>query len=227
MLFGAVVLRPEDEARMTSECETVAARHGLPGLPEWKWTKVSRAKLSAYIAIVDCIFDNAARGRVEVHILSVKCAELDHRTYNAGDPDIGFNKFLYQLLLHKVGIRFGDTERLYAYLDARTTTHSPSDLQLVLNNGTAKKLGDHTKAPWRLVVHRDSKTSRLLQVADIMTGAHAFHKNGHHRVRGAAPAKLRLAEHIAARAGVRELGHATGRSDCTMWNFQLRPRRGP
>jgi hypothetical protein len=62
--------------------------------------------------------------------------------------------------------------RLYAnlfhvYPDRRNTTQTPEGLRLILNRGCRSK-GDKRDWPFRRCQFRDSKTTSLLQLADII-----------------------------------------------------------
>jgi len=110
----------------------------LPELPkgEAKWTRVSMSKLAAYKRIVDVLFKNIEA--IHFHSLVVDTTLLDHRRFNEGNREIGFNKEIYQLAM-----KFA---RLYPYLfhvypDHRETTQKPEDLRTILNRGCSKKTG--------------------------------------------------------------------------------------
>jgi hypothetical protein len=107
----------------------------LPELPkgEAKWTRVSMSKLAAYKRIVDVLFKNIEA--IHFHSLVVDTTLLDHRRFNEGNREIGFNKEIYQLAM-----KFA---RLYPHLyhvypDYRETTQKPEDLRTILNRGCAK-----------------------------------------------------------------------------------------
>src|SRR5262249_33154367 len=71
----------------------------LPELPkgEAKWTRVSMNKLVAYKRIVDVLFKNIEA--IHFHSLVVDTTLLDHRRFNEGNQEIGFNKEIYQLAM--------------------------------------------------------------------------------------------------------------------------------
>jgi hypothetical protein len=63
----------------------------------------------------------------------------------------------------------------------------------------------------------------MMQIADVLMGAVGFHCNGHHLVAQASPAKIELAEMIAALAGVRTLAVQTqrGAGQFEIWRFRF------
>ena len=87
LVLGAVVI----ELLNAPKIEGLIAKARLPELPlgEAKWTKVSKAKLPAYKRLVDVLFDNIKD--VHFHSLFVDTTQQDHKKYNQGDSEIGFN----------------------------------------------------------------------------------------------------------------------------------------
>ncbi|WP_111266311.1 DUF3800 domain-containing protein [Marilutibacter maris] len=226
MVLGALVLPGSGVAPATQMVEDVLTVHRMSN-SEFKWSKVSRGKADAYRAIINLYFDEFAPRGAEFHALVIDNHELDHRGYNNGDPDLGFNKFLFSLLRHRVGRRFGCTERIVVDLDARNTSRHPDELQRVLNSAMGRDLGDFHIAPFSRIAHRDSRNTRLLQLADLLAGAVAWHKNDHDAHPHASPAKVALANHIANRVGLSRIGLDSPKSETrlSVWNHALK-RRG-
>jgi hypothetical protein len=192
----------------------------LPELPknEMKWVKVSQTKLPAYIRFVD-VFFSQPRGVMDFHSIVVDTSRQRHELYNRGSREIGFNKEVYQLAM-KCGLLY---ETLFhVYPDHRVTNQRPEDLRLMLNRGIRKK-GDQRDWPYRRLQFRDSKKTLLLQLADILSGALAFHLNGHRNRHTASPAKIELSDHILRSANIRDVFRDTQRrGKFTVWHRQLR-----
>jgi hypothetical protein len=215
--------------------EVAGAEHALSDLladqhmrAELKWTKVSRGKLPAYRSMIAFYFDQLVPKGAEFHAVIVNCQELDHGTYNEGDAELGFNKFLFNLLHFRVARNFGHFERIVVDLDSRNATRDPMELQAVLNMRFARETRDVTRPPFARVAFRDSKSTRLLQLSDLMTGAIAWHKNQHDAAPEASASKCEMAEYVASRVGLRRLGDDAPRREVRLscWTFQLRPRKG-
>jgi len=225
MVLGALVLPGPGVAPATQMVEDVLASHRMSN-SEFKWCKVSRGKADAYRALADLYFDEFASRGAEFHALVIDNHELDHRGYNNGDADLGFNKFLFSLLHYRVGRRFGGEERIVVDLDARNTSRHPNELQRVLNSAMGRYLGDYRIAPFARVAHRDSRNTRLLQLADLLAGAVAWHKNDHDARPDASPAKMALANHIASRVGLNRISFNSPKSETrlSVWNHALRKR---
>lgn len=226
MVLGALIVPGMLVAEAEQRLESFLASSRLPS--EMKWTKVSRSKLGVYRDFASLHFDYLVPAGAEFHALALDCRELDHRAFNDGDPDLGYNKFLFQLLFHRVGRRFGHVEKIVVDVDARNSSREVSELEAVLNSRTARHFGDTHRRPFARIAHRCSRSTRLLQLSDLLTGAVAWHKNDHDAIEGASESKIALATHIASRLGLRRLGASSPRRETrlSVWNFQLRARRG-
>jgi hypothetical protein len=192
----------------------------LPELPEKeaKWTKVSRAKLAAYKRIVDTLFDNPKL--VNFHSLIVDTTYVDHRRWNDGSREIGFNKEIYQLA--RKFARMYKKPVFHLYPDQRETSQNPEDLRLVLNRGR-KKDGDKRDWPFRRCQFRNSETTLRLQLVDVVIGALAFELNGHGKAADASPAKIELSAYVLKRAGIVDARKDTARvATFTMWHRRLK-----
>ncbi|MCC7049517.1 MAG: DUF3800 domain-containing protein [Alphaproteobacteria bacterium] len=217
LILGALTL---PIAKSTAFLESVATNR-LPELPqgEMAWVKVSTTKLPAYLRVVDTFFD---LGEAQFHIVVVDTSKLDHRYFNEGSREVGFNKEVYQLV-RKCG-RLYRSDVFHVYLDERNSPQPAEKLRTILNFG-ASKSGDKRAWPFRRVQFRDSSKSPILQVADILTGAIAFHLNGHATSAGASNAKLTLSRHILGRARIQNPALDTSVSGkFTIWHRQLRKR---
>lgn len=192
----------------------------LPELPEGeaKWTKVSNAKLAAYKRMVDVVFDHQEKWHF--HSLFVDTTQQNHKKYNEGDSEIGFNKELYQLA-NKIRQLYAK-EYFHIYPDYRDTKSAPEELRVILCQG-AKKRGDRRDWPVRRCQFRDSKKTIPLQVADILIGAIAYQLNGHDKAQEANPAKVELAQYIMKRASITDITKGTVRAaKFSVWPRQLR-----
>lgn len=217
LVLGGVTARTEDVpelVRLIRDARSAQLPHG-----EMKWTKVSGAKLPAYKAVVDAFFDMSRRDAAHFHSVIVDMAKFNNHKFNGGDREVGFSKMMFQLLA-KFG-RIYD-ERLYVYLDSRTTRQSLDDWRLMLNRYIAKRR-QLTEWPYRRLVFRDSKESDVIQLNDILLGAIAWVKNGHGDRDGASSAKNELAGYVMERANLSSLDIDTlkGQNRFSVWNFRL------
>ena len=216
LVLGGIIIPTDEAARVVNAL--LATR--FPELPngEMKWGKVSKTKLPAYVRVIDLFFSNEFRD-LHFHSLVVDTSKHDHRRFNSGSREIGFNKEVFQLA-QKFGRLY--PARFHIYPDERKTDQRPEDLRLMLNRYINKKLPERDW-PFRRVQFRDSKKTPLLQLADTLSGAIAYRLNGHDRQPGASPAKSSLSQYVLERAGVRDAFHDTNiRGRFTIWHRQLR-----
>ncbi|MBB5713585.1 hypothetical protein FHS94_000404 [Sphingomonas aerophila] len=180
----------------------------LPELPfgELKWGKVSRAKYSAYRRYADQFFDDESLSQAKFHSLVVDTSQLDHKRFNDGSREIGFNKELYNLATKCA--RLQRTGYFHLYPDYRDTNQRPEDLRNILNYGRHKK-GDGRSWPFRRCQFRDSAKTPLLQLVDLLLGALAYGVNRHFDHENASSHKRDLARHILRRAGIKGLQRDT------------------
>jgi hypothetical protein len=211
LVLGAVVVQLTNSQIIND----LIAKARLPELPfnEIKWTKVSTAKLPAYTRVVDVLFDRP--DELHFHSLFVDTTKHNHKKFNQGDSEMGFNKEVYQLA-NKVG-RMYDAYYFHLYPDYRDTKSLPEELRLNLNRGAAKR-GDERDWPIRRCQFRDSKQIQILQLVDVIVGAIAFQLNGHDKVQDANPAKIVLAKYVMQRAGIADILKGTARTGkFTVW----------
>jgi hypothetical protein len=98
-----------------------------------------------------------------------------------------------------------------------------SDLKDILNAGIKKKL-NVTDNRILNVQAIDSKSSDVLQIADILMGAIGYDKNGYMLLSGSNQGKIDLCMHIAKSAGLTNLKENTkwGVLRFKIWNFRFR-----
>lgn len=196
LIIGGIAVRLDQISELEERLRAVRARYpGHLANNEVKWSKCSRGVLQYYKDFADVFFAAADRDLASFTSLWVDKTTFDHRTYNAGSPDIGFNKMVYQLLLHKVGKVWGNDYRITVKLDKRCSKHDPNELSAMLNHDLRRK-GIET-FPFKRIEFKDSKKSELIQLNDLLIGALGCH---HNPMQGRAEHKLELAAHILAQA---------------------------
>jgi hypothetical protein len=226
LVLGALIVERDQVATATEKIQHARSAHGL-SQHEVKWGRVSNYHAEGYRAIVDAFFEMNADDVLDYHALAVDTSTFDHATHSGGDSEAGFNKLIFQLLLHRIGVRYGPLYRIEAYLDHRVTNQHPSKLREMLNAVLAR---DHElpNSPFRNVLFRRSHTSPLIQVCDILTGAIAYRKNGHHLRVGANAARCALAEYIMRQAVAAARPHRVldrRAKRFSLWMFRYHDRR--
>lgn len=225
MVLGALVIEQGRVEGFDAALQAVRTNHRLDR--EMKWGKVSKQMLRAYAEFMDVGISGLHKKTPGFYAIVIDATELDHGRYNGGDHEIGFSKFIYQLLVKCARLFGRDGAALDCFLDDRTTRQTLAELRTILNNGANSKFGVR---PFRRVEFRDSKESNLIQFVDLMTGAIAYHWNKRHLAQDASPPRIWLANHLAERLHLKSLGASTvgaGQEPFSIWKFQTSPRGAP
>lgn len=219
LVLGGVILPTEITTDFTARL-TATRVPELDANGEMKWVKVSNRKLPAYLKAVDLFFEPEFNAAPHFHSLVVDTHKVNNRRYNQGNREIGFSKEIYQLAM-----KFGRLYRnalFHIYPDHRTTDQLPENVRTMLNFGIRNK-GDKRDWPYRRMQFRHSHHTPLIQLADIFSGALAYHINGHHSAEGASPAKRALSQHILDRARIKNPSIDTAvNGKFTIWHRQLK-----
>jgi hypothetical protein len=219
LVLGCIVIDSNKIETLKDALNAVRDRHATYG--EVKWQKVSRNKFDFYKEFVDVYFDLATSDVLHFHTLVVECKTMDDSQFNGGNSDIGFNKLIYQLLLHRCGRRYQGP--LYVFLDDRPSP-TPADAIRPILNAAMAKAGD-SSAPFKRVTFVQSHASLAVQLVDVLIGAIGYRKNGKHNASGAAPHKIALANHIARRCIQLEAKpHYASAVKFTYWPFKYRKK---
>ena len=221
LALGGIALDESFAVGLLARLKAVRDAHATYG--EVKWQKVSKAKLDFYKAYVDVFFDSSATDDVHFYALYVDTHTFNHHKYNGGEAEIGFNKLIYQLLLHKFGRKYGGRYKIKVFLDDRTTKHDPEQMRPMLNKELAK--WEVAGEPFRQIRFRDSKTCDLIQLNDLLVGTVGFKRNRRDKVPGCSPHKIELAEHIVRRALENEIPNRLNSAQAkrfAVWPFKYK-----
>lgn len=219
MVLGGLIVPRDQLHTILSDLKAARKRHNMT--KEMKWEKISRTRLDAYMEYADVFFRHSENDNIHFHSVTINARRMDHKRFNYGDRELGFSKYIYQLLI-KFGRLYASNGNLYCYLDRRTTKYNTDELQVILNNGIKKRWNISTK-PFRRVMFRDSKSTELLQLNDILLGALASRSNGYHERPGASAAKTQMGEFVVRRAGIVDPLRSTPISQVrfTIWPIQM------
>jgi hypothetical protein len=226
LVHGALFVRHPALPSLVSRLRAVVA--GADVRDEVKWSSTSRLTLPRNLLMIDAFCeihtDGEAASSPRFQALVVDQHQVDTRGYHHGDKDMCFYKFLYQLLLQRITEMGKDDEPVHITLDYRTTkAYDLGELRTVLNNGIRQKRS--SRPPKVLtVVYKDSRESECLQLADYLTGALCFQRNGRHVKAGASDSKCTAAAYLAKKVGLRNLTCQNRRHDkFGIWTHRLGP----
>lgn len=189
-----------------------------------KWTSVVDKEPwhTVYQGWVDTFCRLAKKDILEYRCIVLRTADIDHKTYNDGDPEKGFYKFYYQLLYHRMR---RTSEYHYAYLATRG--ENPSDVDKLARILNVSLHNNRTGAQVLAVDARPEREDTLIQLADLLTGAVSYHLHERHLKPNARKAKIELAQRLADQLGRQSLGEPCSPMErrFNVWHFQLRPRK--
>lgn len=193
LVLGGIAVDESDRELAILKFKDVRYKHNTWG--EVKWEKISKAKLPFYLDYAKIFFELNSVDILHFHALCVDTQQF----IKGQDAEIGFNKLIYQLLLHKFGRKYGKDNRLHVYLDKRTTSQPPDFMRPILNAGIRKKYG-LTDNPFRRITFIESNRSELIQMNDLLIGAIGSRKNEHHLKQDASKHKIAMGEYISRRS---------------------------
>lgn len=179
---------------------------------EWKWSEPHHREL--YPGFVKAIFKCRDDLGLRYRCMVVNTRHARHREYNNSDPDLGLEKYIFYHLLDYARRQKAEAE-FHVLLDERTPKYTAETQKRALN---ARDRADNRRTHELFSVVRDVKSteSRLVQAADVISGAVAYVMNERYRAPTVSPQKLALAELVAKLAAIpcvgpaRRLGIRTG-----------------
>ena len=166
MALSSVWCFTEDTKALHQQIRDIKNKHGLPKNHEFKWNKISDAKLDFYKELIEFFFaDQRLHARV---VLANGKADLCHGEYDQTHDD-WYYKMYYYLLTNVLQKQ----QPVNIYIDPKDTRHSSKikKLHSVLTN----KYGSLSVN--RIQVVRSFETE-LMQIADIFAGAACYHERG-------------------------------------------------
>lgn len=222
MVLGGIAVASEKMGEFNASIQVCRNNGQIFG--EFKWRKVSKAKLGDYKKFIDCFFTLNNTGHAHFHSIIIDTAQIDYARFGASE-EVGFYKFYYQLLLHCFGKAYAMKNKdngLLTYLDYRNSSYSLNNLKDILNNGMNKKFEVATR-PFLTIEPRDSKHCDAIQIVDLLIGAIGYKRNGFDQLAGASPSKKEIAEYIREKSGLSDITRNTGPllRRFTIWNFRF------
>ena len=170
IVIGTLYGRADRTAKVVAAIErAIGPPH--PGTSELKWTKIRPRNVDMYKSLISALHPLMKDGTVRFHCIVVDSWRCNHRDYNEGDKDLGFTKYTFTLLYKFARIHAlpSSSPHFNVHLDKRETRHSPDVTRITLNHKDASEHGRGYEA-YKLVHFVDSKTSRMIQAADVFTG---------------------------------------------------------
>lgn len=174
-------------------------KSGFNKLPEhMKWTNVPGKKDSFFMPLYTMLIDQFFEyDHIYFRMLTTPKSKynITDKWYHNGDPEEGFYKLYYQLIIHRL-----DRNDFYHIRLAKREVCkkvSPSSLeerQDVLKQCLNRRMGTGCILS---IEARIAKNRLLIQLSDILMGAVCFHYNNWHLESNASEGKVYLANYIA------------------------------
>lgn len=220
MVIGAIYCRGDSAEKVSTTITNTMKRFNRES--ELKWGKIRPNNLPMYIDVYQNVSRLISNNVIHYYALVVDTHQISNHIHNGGDRELGFTKFLFTLLYKFHRISSSD-KRFYTFLDSRKTKHSPDVLKLTLNS-RARRDGQSSFDPYRVVEFVDSKNSRLIQLADIMSGLVAYDTNEHFVKENAAVHKIEIMRNVRELFRVQSFSQPTPYADIgslDIWHLQL------
>ena len=179
-------------------------KYGLYG--EIKWNHICPKSIEMYKELVRMFFDNE---QFRFRAICIKSADVNHDLFNAGNGELGFYKFYFQLIHH--WMLMGNSYQIFLDYKTNGYQHRVQELGKILNNASTAELTKIQALP--------SEESVLIQLADVLTGAVASAFNNPTLT---SDSKQSIRELIEKRLGHNIMGTPAGESKFNVFNINLR-----
>lgn len=189
MVLGAVWCPLDKTREIAIRLREIKRKHGMAADFEVKWTKVSHAKTSLYLDLVDYFFDDD-----DLHFRALIVPDksrLQHDAFPGQDHDSWYYKMYFDML--KVILR--PDARYRVYLDIKDTRGAEKVAKL--HDVLCNNMYDFSRQVLERLQQVHSHEIEQLQLADLLIGAVGYLNRG---LTGNA-GKLALIERIRQRSG--------------------------
>jgi hypothetical protein len=166
MVIGSLWLRREDRDIIKNKIKILKEKYNFN--VEIKWTKISYKMLDFYKELIDIFVEYDKFHFFKAIVVDTSKINFE---YHQNNSDIGFYKFYYQVLVHKMNTATKHNE-FYVYVDNKTNKiHKPLPLlKKVLNN--AIYTGNV-----KLIEPKDSFENIFIQYVDVLIGLVSYGYN--------------------------------------------------
>lgn len=183
-LIGSVWIPSDLRPIVKGSVKELRNKYNIRG--EAKWTKVTPSSLAFYKDFVDLVLTNP---NAHFRCIVVDAEFLDLERFHANDPELGFYKFYYQLIVHRLAAECG--YRIFCDSKVNRDTSRLRTLKTILQNARPKSRVSDIESV-------KSSESSLVQLCDVLVGAVQSKFNQSNR---GSSAKAALLQHIEYRLG--------------------------
>ncbi|MDE6353739.1 MAG: DUF3800 domain-containing protein [Prevotella sp.] len=155
-VIGGVWIPAEERQSLKDSIREMKDRYSLYG--EMKWKNICPTSVALYKELISLFFNNK---KIRFRAICIKAKEVNHNRFNAGNGELGFYKFYFQLIHH--WMLMGNSYQIFLDYKTNGYQHRVQELGLILNNASTAELTQIQALP--------SEESVLIQLADVLTGA--------------------------------------------------------
>lgn len=169
MVLGAIWCRMEASRQIAEEIRGIKTGHGLHSGFEFKWTKVSPAKVDFYLALVDYFFQNS---QLHFRALVADKRILQHEEFNQTHDD-----WYYKMYFDMLKVIINPAAQYHIYVDIKDTQGSRKIRKLheVLSN---KNFDYRHEIIQKVQIVRSYEIEQI-QLTDLFIGAVAYVNQGY------------------------------------------------
>lgn len=202
--IGGVWIPAEKRQDVKAYIGGLKEKYGLHG--EMKWNRICPKSVEMYKELTNIFFDD---NDIRFRAICIKAEEVNHERFNAGNGELGFYKFYFQLIHH--WMLMGNSYQVFVDYKTNGYQHRVQELGAILNNASTAELTQIQALP--------SEQSVLIQLADVLTGAVASAFNS---AKLMSAAKQSVRELIERRLGHGISGTPAGETKFNVFNINLR-----
>ena len=167
MVLGAMYCPYERKKKIYDDIRAIKEKYGLSSYFEIKWTKVSESKIEFYLELLDYFWKNE-----DLHyrgLVATGKDQLNHEKYNNGDYDLWYYK-MYFRTLDPIVQQENECHILVDIKDTRGGKRIQKLKEVMCNN-----IYDFNGEVITHIGQINSRESEILQLADLINGALAYH----------------------------------------------------
>ena len=211
MALGALSCPEKEVANVAEAARALKTAHCLKPSFETKWTKVSPARVSFYLELIN-LFLADERLRFRGLVVPDKSL-LNHARFNQSHDD-WYYKMYYTMLRHI----FSTPHRYRIYIDIKDTRGGPRIRSL--HDTLAKSLFDFDHQTIERVQQMHSHESELLQITDLLIGALTYVNRGLKTSSAKTAIVERLCDDFGQHALTRTSAFAAAKFNILVWRAQ-------
>lgn len=189
MVLGAVWCPLDKTRKIAIRLREIKKKHGMPAPFEAKWTKVSPAKKSLYLDLIDYFFDDD-----DLHFRALIIPDKDKLRHDAF-PEQYHDTWYYKMYFDMLKVILRPDTRYRIYLDIKDTRGAEKVAKL--HDALCNNMYDFSREVIERLQLVHSHEIEQLQLADLLIGAVAYLNRGLVSNAG----KMALIERMQQRSG--------------------------